>query len=75
MSFKKQIASLIDLKTLITLSVTFALIYGFVVKMIDPKDFMMIALLVIGFYFNRDKPTQAIATTPDVITPEVEGKV
>jgi hypothetical protein len=59
----KELRSLINVKTLVTLPTTGALIYGFVVGLIDPKDFMMIALLVIGFYFQKEKSNP----TPPVV--------
>lgn len=49
----KNIAALIKVKTLITLPIVGATIYGFVAGLIEPKDFVMIALLVIGFYFQK----------------------
>lgn len=49
----KNIIALIKVKTLITLPIVGALIYGFVVGLVEPKDFIMIALLVIGFYFQK----------------------
>lgn len=51
----KNIIELIKVKTLITLPLVGALIYGFVIGLIEPKDFMMIVLLVIGFYFQKTK--------------------
>lgn len=53
----KNLAALIKVKTLITLPITAGLLYGFVVGKIDPDDFVMISLLVIGFYFQKkDEP-------------------
>ena len=49
----KNIAALIKVKTLITLPIVGATIYGFVSGLIESKDFVMIALLVIGFYFQK----------------------
>ena len=49
----KNIAALIKVKTLITLPIVGATIYGFVTGLIESKDFVMIALLVIGFYFQK----------------------
>ena len=50
----KNIAALIKVKTLITLPIVGATIYGFVSGLIESKDFVMIALLVIGFYKKDD---------------------
>ena len=52
----KEIKKLIDLKTIITISITGALIYGFVVGKITPEQFMTIATMIFTFYFaKKDK--------------------
>ena len=48
---KDRLAKLIDLKTIVTLSITGALIYGFVVGKIDKENFMTIATMIFTFYF------------------------
>ena len=52
---RKNLAKLIDLKSIITIIVTVALVYGFIVGKIDAKDFMMIATMVFTFYFSKKK--------------------
>ncbi len=53
---KEKIAKLIDLKTIITISMTGALIYGFVVGKITSEQFMTIATMIFTFYFaKKDK--------------------
>lgn len=53
---KKNIAKLIDLKTIITISITGALIFGFCVDKITPEQFMTIATMIFTFYFaKKDK--------------------
>lgn len=53
---KKNIAKLIDLKTIITISITGCLIYGFVVGKVSAEQFMTIATMVFTFYFaKKDK--------------------
>ena len=55
----KELRALIKVKTLITLPIVYALIYGFVVDKINASEFMLIVGLVIGFYFKKDEvPTK-----------------
>lgn len=42
-----------DLKSLITVMITVALIVAMFMKMIEPKDFFAIALMVFTYYFTR----------------------
>lgn len=53
MKIKERIAKLIDLKSIITIAITGALIYGFVTKMIDAEKFMTIATMIFTFYFAK----------------------
>lgn len=48
---KERIAKLIDLKSIITIIITFALVYGFIVDKIDSENFMTIITMVFTFYF------------------------
>ena len=50
---KKQITKLIDLKTIITISITGCLIYGFVVGKVNAEQFMTITTMVFTFYFSK----------------------
>lgn len=60
----KELKKLIDLKTLVTLSLTIALIYGFVVDKIGGKDFLVYVTMVYTFYFaKKDKGDDNMATT------------
>lgn len=53
---KDKIAKLIDLKSIITILITIALIYGFVVEKINAEQFMTIATMIFTFYFaKKDK--------------------
>ena len=52
---KEKIAKLIDLKSIDTLLITGALIYGFVNKMIEADQFITIATMVFMFYFTKKK--------------------
>ncbi len=53
---KEKIAKLIDLKSIITILITIALIYGFIVEKINAEQFMTIATMIFTFYFaKKDK--------------------
>ena len=52
---KEKIAKLIDLKSIVTLMVTIASIYGFVVGLIPQDQFMMLVTMVFIFYFQKPK--------------------
>ena len=49
----EKIAKLIDLKSIITLSLAITLIYGFVANKIDSKDFLVYVTMVFTFYFAK----------------------
>lgn len=49
----ENIAKLIDLKSLVTISLTGALIYGFIKGLIEAKDFVMLVTMVFTFYFAK----------------------
>lgn len=48
---KEKIAKLIDLKSIVTIIITGALVYGFVIGKIDSEKFMTIATMIFTFYF------------------------
>lgn len=50
---KERIEKLIDLKSMITIALTGALIYGFVVNRIEGKDFLLYVTMVYTFYFSK----------------------
>ena len=52
---KEKIAKLIDLKSIVTLLMTGALIYGFINKMIEADQFITLATMVFMFYFTKKK--------------------
>lgn len=52
---KDRIAKLIDLKSLVTIIITIALVYGFVVGKIESEQFMTIATMIFTFYFAKSK--------------------
>lgn len=55
--FKKNIADLIKLKTLITLTLIGAATYGFITKLITADVFMPLVTAVIVYYFSKkDEP-------------------
>lgn len=53
MKIKDRIAKLIDLKSIITILITSALIYGFITKVISAEQFMVIATMIFTFYFSK----------------------
>lgn len=48
---KEKIAKLIDLKSIVTIIITGALIYGFIVGKINSEQFMTITTMIFTFYF------------------------
>lgn len=50
---KDKIAKLIDLKSIVTMIITGALVYGFIVGKIQPDQFITIATMVFMFYFQK----------------------
>ena len=53
---KDKIIKLIDLKSIITVALVVALIWGFVVGKVETKDFLVYVSIVITFYFaKKDK--------------------
>lgn len=50
---KKQLSKLINVKTIITLSVTFAFVYGFLNDKIEVVDFMPVVIMILTFYFAK----------------------
>lgn len=64
---KERIAKLIDLKSIITMAMTGALIYGFVVNKVTNEQFMTIATMIFTFYFaKKDKDEDKKAPTEEV---------
>lgn len=49
----KEIKKLIDLKSIITLSLTIAFVYGFIAGKIESKDFLIYIAMVYTYYFNK----------------------
>ena len=52
MKVRERIAKLIDVKTIVTFSLTAAYVYLAINKDIEPQIFMTIYTMVIGFYFG-----------------------
>lgn len=49
---KARIAKLIDVKTIVTFALTGAFVFLAVRERIEPKEFMTIYTMIIGFYFG-----------------------
>jgi hypothetical protein len=68
----KRIANLIGLRTLITLSITGALIYGFAVGKVSNEQFMTIATMIFTFYFaKKEQETKEAEETNKEETKEI----
>lgn len=52
---KEKIAKLIDLKSIVTIIITIALVYGFAVDKIQADQFITLATMVFMFYFTKKK--------------------
>lgn len=50
---KEKLAKLIDLKSIVTLSITLCLEYGFIKGKINTEQFMTIATMIFTFYFAK----------------------
>lgn len=68
--FKNNLANLIKVKTIITLAVVGALVYGFIVSKVDTDNFMLVAIMVVTYYFNKkDTLAPNTSTTETTATP------
>lgn len=54
---KEKLAKLIELKSIITLMIILTLCYMTVTKQIEAKDFLMIATMIVTYYFTRKSNT------------------
>lgn len=52
---KEQFIKLLHVRSLITLVLTGALVYGFVVNKIESKDFLVYVTMVFTFYFAKEQ--------------------
>lgn len=50
---KGKIIKLIDLKSIITMALTTALVWGFIIGKIEAKDFLVYVAMVFTFYFTK----------------------
>lgn len=50
---KEKLAKLIDLKSIVTIIMTIALVYGFIVNKIQTDQFITLATMVFMFYFQK----------------------
>lgn len=72
----KELKKLIDLKTIITISITGALIYGFIVGKVNTEQFMTITTMVFTFYFaKKDKGDDNMATTDKRTEEEIKEQL
>ncbi len=71
---KDKITKLIDVKSIMTLALVGAFIYGFVTKMITPSQFFNIFTVIVSFYFGTQyqKNAETVATDNN-ITSKAKG--
>lgn len=50
---KKRFAKLIDLKSIITIIMVGALVYGFIVGKIKASEFIPLVTMILTFYFSK----------------------
>lgn len=55
---KEKLAKLIDLKSIVTIIMTIALVYGFIVNKIQADQFITLATMVFMFYFQKKKESE-----------------
>ena len=63
---KDKIIKLIDLKSIITLGLTSALIWGFIVNRVDGKEFLVYVTMVLTFYFAKKDNEKDYETIKDI---------
>lgn len=56
--FKEKLAKLIDVKSVMTLSITGAFIFLTITNKISPELFMSVFSLIVGFYFGTQSEKQ-----------------
>ena len=66
--FKTNLANLIKVKTLITLTVVAVLAYGFIVGKIDSEKFMIVAIMVVTYYFNKKDDVDTTVSKTETVT-------
>lgn len=54
---KDKLNKLIDLKSIITLSMISALIFGWFVNKVNSEQFIPLVTMILTFYFARNKPS------------------
>lgn len=60
----KAIIKLLGVRTLVTLSITGALVYGFVVGKVNAEHFMTLATMIFTFYFAKKE--QEVEIEPEI---------
>jgi len=55
---KEKIAKLIDVKTIVTFGIVGTVIYMAIKGTIEAKDVMLIAGMIITYFFNKDKKSE-----------------
>lgn len=69
---KERIAKLIDLKSIVTLAITIALVVGWFMKKVPTDLFMPIVIMIYTFYFSKKDMADEIRR--ETITTETTTK-
>lgn len=75
MSFKNQFASLIDLKSIITMAVVFTLVYLTLTAMVIDPFFSGVVGVVLGYYFGKTTDAKTLPTTITTETTTTEKTI
>jgi len=71
MEFKTQLAKLINVKTLVTLTLTGVFSYLAITGRLAVEQFMTIMIMVITYFFSK-KPDEPVATKTETTTTETK---
>lgn len=58
----QALVRLLKVKSLVTVLVTFSLVYGFICGSISAEQFMTIAAMVFTFYFARNAQSESVTS-------------
>lgn len=61
----EELKKLIDLKSILTLTLTIGLTVGFFMNKIEAKDYFMIVTMVFTYYFSRKDKQEPVTETEE----------
>lgn len=67
---KEQFAKLIDVKTIVTFTVTSVLAYLSVTGKLTPEQFMIVATMIFTYFFTKQPSVEGTTTTQTTTTSE-----